>query len=302
MGDRHAPVGDLPRGVTRWAPAKINLWLRVLGRRADGYHELDTVFQTLELADRVTVTCREAAGEGAASLVVNGPVTVTTATDNLCLRAASAYLARWPAPVQVKVELGKRVPAGAGLGGGSSDAAAVLLALRELLGTPHRIADLEAPARELGADVPFFLVGGTARGRGRGDLVEPLPDLEPSPLWLAVPRREVPTARVFAAYAAGGLRPERAAAVARLPADRALSAWVGGNELAPIARSLFPEIEQIYTVLHQFSFSSVQLSGSGGAVFGIPPEGLSPDEVGQALRRVGEILATETRSRPSCAL
>jgi 4-diphosphocytidyl-2-C-methyl-D-erythritol kinase len=290
------------RSVTRWAPAKVNLWLRVLGRRADGYHELDTVFQTLDLADRVTVTCREAPAPGAASLIVSGDVATPPGADNLCLRAVERYLRRWPASVELEVGLDKRVPAGAGLGGGSSDAAAVLLALRELLGAPRDVRELEAPARELGADVPFFLVGGTARGRDRGDRVEALPDLAPAPVWLAVPFLEVSTARVFAAYAESAAGRAAASRPERLPEDLDLASWVRGNDLEPVARRLVPELEEIYTALKRFCFSSVQLSGSGGAVFGIPPAGVRHDEVGRTLRRVGRIFATETRSRPSCAL
>ena len=285
--------------VTLAAPAKINLWLRVVGRRADGYHRLDTVFQGLELADRVTVTCRPAtagAGSGVA-LAVSGNA-VPAGPENLCARAARAYLERWPAAVSVAIGLDKRIPVAAGLGGGSSDAATVLLALRTLLAQPREVDELVEPARRLGADVPFFLVGGTARGRERGDAIEPLPDLEPATLWLVAPLAELPTAAVFADYArrnAGA--PDRSGDEMSLPAERSIERWILGNDLETSARSLCPQVEAIYTVLQRFGFGSVQLSGSGGVVFGIPPEGVQLDAVARDLDGTGEIHVTRTRVR-----
>jgi 4-diphosphocytidyl-2-C-methyl-D-erythritol kinase len=280
------------------APAKINLWLHVLDRHPDGYHELDTVMQTLELADTVTVNCRPGRFLPDCCLSVTGPVAVPPGPNNLCVQAARAYLERWPAPMEITITLDKRVPVAAGLGGGSSDAAAVLLALRHLLGPPEDLRLMVPTARALGADVAFFLVRGTARGRGRGDLIEPLPDLLPSPVWLVVPPVAVPTERVFASYAAdrqseSSLQRE----VVELPESASLEAWIRGNDLEDVARALFPELNHIYTVLNRFGFAEVQLSGSGGVVFGIPPDGADRRTVAQALGRAGEILVTETRPR-----
>jgi 4-diphosphocytidyl-2-C-methyl-D-erythritol kinase len=173
--------------------AKVNLHLQVIGRRGDGYHELRTIFQEVDLADELTVEL----GEPGVRLVVEG-ATLSAGPDNLAHRAASAFLARWGGGRGVAIALRKRIPLGGGLGGGSSNAAAVLLALQRLLGEPAPADELWLLARELGADVPFFLVGGTALGVGRGDEVIPLSDLPSRELWLVLPAVHVSTAEAFA--------------------------------------------------------------------------------------------------------
>ena len=158
-------------GLVLPAPAKINLVLEILGRRDDGFHALETVFQTLELADEVAVEVRPGDGIG---LVVEG-ADLPAGPENLAWRAAAAYTARHPIG-RVAIHLRKRVPHGAGLGGGSSDAAAVLRALARLDPDPLPATDLAVIALALGSDVPFFLVGGTAHALGRGEELTPLPD------------------------------------------------------------------------------------------------------------------------------
>ena len=149
--------------------AKINLHLQVVGRRADGYHELRTLFQTIDLHDTVGV---ELGGEGVRLEVRRGDV--PSDEGNLAVRAALAYVQRWAPHQGVRLWLDKRIPVGGGLGGGSSNAATVLLALQDLLGDPAPVGELWSLARELGADVPYFLLGGTALGVGRGDEVFPV--------------------------------------------------------------------------------------------------------------------------------
>ena len=151
----------MTRRVVREAPAKLNLFLEVLFRRPDGYHELDSVFSAIDLFDTVTI---EKSSE--ITLEVEGS-DVAADESNLAWKAARAL------GLGARIQLTKRIPAGAGLGGGSSDAAAVLLGLHELYEKPVRIPELTKVARALGADVPFFLHGGLARCRGIGDLVEP---------------------------------------------------------------------------------------------------------------------------------
>ncbi len=160
--------------------AKINWSLRITGKRADGYHELETVFQTISLhdtlvfrdSDRLTLTCDDP--------------TIPTDESNLVLRAARAVGA-----TNVAIELQKRIPAGGGLGGGSSDAAATLRTLGE------GREDLAQIALSLGSDVPFFLVGGTAYATGRGEVLTPLPAI-PASLLLVMPEERVLTKDAFA--------------------------------------------------------------------------------------------------------
>ncbi len=213
--------------------AKVNLHLEVVGRREDGYHELRTLFQTIDLADELEV---ERGGRGVALEVVGAEL--PAGPGNLAWRAAAAFLARWAeAGEGVRLRLTKRIPAGGGLGGGSANAATVLLALCAVWNLRPAYAELWREARELGADVPFFLVGGTALGFGRGDEIVPLPDpagpaLE---LWLAMPPFAVPTRAVFGALE--GLRRRQPSALllaaeigAAPPRERG---WVGDNDLEP---------------------------------------------------------------------
>lgn len=167
--------------MTRVAcPAKINWSLRITGKRADGYHDLETVFQTISLHD--TLIFRDAGG---LSLTCDDPA-IPTDDSNLVLRAARAVGA-----TNVAIELQKRIPAGGGLGGGSSDAAATL----RTLGAGRE--DLSEIALSLGSDVPFFLVGGTAYATGRGEILTPLPPITAS-LLLVLPEERVLTKDAFA--------------------------------------------------------------------------------------------------------
>jgi 4-diphosphocytidyl-2-C-methyl-D-erythritol kinase len=146
-------------------PAKVNLHLRVLGRRPDGYHELRTLFVSVGLWDEVEV--RGDPG-GRLELVVEPAGSAPQGPDNLVLRAAASLRRLLPAPCGAAITLRKAIPTAAGLGGGSADAAAALVALARLWGLDHSFAALAPLAAELGADVPFFLLGAW-RGRGRGD-------------------------------------------------------------------------------------------------------------------------------------
>jgi 4-diphosphocytidyl-2C-methyl-D-erythritol kinase len=164
------------------APAKLNLELRVLGRRSDGSHEVETVLQAIDLCDRLSITPADDS-----SLVVEGGFAVVGGEDNLVLRAAAEV------GLKARFMLTKEIPPGAGLGGGSSDAAAVLRAVGRGRG------DLPEIAGRLGADVPFFLRGGRARATGRGEVLHPLA-VEPRWYALAWPGFEVSTAAVYEAW------------------------------------------------------------------------------------------------------
>jgi 4-diphosphocytidyl-2-C-methyl-D-erythritol kinase len=249
--------------------AKVNLHLEVVGRREDGYHELRTLFQTIDLADELEV---ERGGRGVALEVVGADL--PAGPGNLAWRAAAAFLARWAdAGEGVRLRLTKRIPAGGGLGGGSANAATVLLALCAVWNLRPAYPELWREARELGADVPFFLVGGTALGFGRGDEIVPLPDpAGPArELWLAMPPFAVPSRAVFEALEDARRRQPSALLLAAEigaapPRERG---WVGDNDLEPAAFRLRPELEAIYTHLAGAGATAVRLSGSGSTLFAL---------------------------------
>src|SRR5450759_3774899 len=161
---------SMPRQARVRALAKINLDLRVLGKRSDGFHELRTVFQTISLGDTLEIAYTPARKT---TLSLEDDLQIA---DNLVLRAARLAMEAMRATGRIEMRLTKRIPMGAGLGGGSSDAAAVLLALPALVGRSLSLPKLSAIGEQLGSDVSFFLLGGTAVGIGRGSELCPLPD------------------------------------------------------------------------------------------------------------------------------
>lgn len=246
-------------------PAKVNLALRVLARRDDGFHELDTVFQAIDLWDEL----RLRPGKGF-SLTCSDPS--LSGDDNLVLRAARAAHARWGRPAPgVDFHLVKRIPHGAGLGGGSSDAAAALLLCAAHWGRGARREELAEIGGELGADVPFFLTGGTARGRGRGDRIEPLPFLGPAEFLLGFPRFGTSTAEVFAALEGRLTLPGNGVNLPPLfghkcPEDNDFG--FVGNDLEGVVFERWPELERFRDALVECGARWAQLSGSGSTVYG----------------------------------
>src|SRR5581483_2736528 len=173
------------------ALAKINLDLRVLGKRPDGYHELRTIFQTISLADTIEIAFTP---QPKTSIELEDPHGIP---DNLVVRAARLVMGAARVHGKVEIRLTKRIPMGAGLGGGSSDAAAVLLALPVLAGRILSLPTLSDLAAQLGSDVTFFLQGGTAVGIGRGSEVFPMPDIPARPGVLIAPGVHVSTADAY---------------------------------------------------------------------------------------------------------
>ena len=267
--------------LTLRAPAKINLYLAVLGRRPDGYHELVTVMQALDLCDelRLRLVPRESRPTGGAHgaepevrLRLAHPAPgVPEGAENLAARAGALVLAQAGAAAELalEIELDKRIPAGGGLGGGSSDAAAVLLGTNRLLGAPLDSGALAALAARLGSDVAFFLHGGTALCTGRGERVQPLAPPRPFEVTLLRPPFATPTERVYAALAAPPLAPDarrdgELAALHRATdgAEVAALERLFRNDLEAPARAVEPRLAALLdrTRLH--------LSGSGSTLFG----------------------------------
>jgi 4-diphosphocytidyl-2-C-methyl-D-erythritol kinase len=251
------------------AHAKINLDLRVLGTRADGFHELRTVFQAISLHD--VIECAE--HDGPLALTCDAPGVPLDRT-NLVWRAAEALwrAIRRTGPVRgVAIRVQKNIPIQAGLGGGSTDAAAALIALARLWRVPLRPAQLTDVAATLGADVPFFLAGGTALGLGRGDEVYPLADLPRHWIVLLVPGFGVSSADAYRWYdgerdlarGGGDRQPQH------VPGPWPSRAAQMINDLeAPIARH-HPEIDHMRTALRRAGALAAAMSGSGSTVFGL---------------------------------
>lgn len=260
--------------VSLACPAKVNLSLRVHGRRPDGYHAISTVMQTVDVCDWLTV--RRIDPKERMGLEVPGGGAPAD-DSNLVLAAARAFFETIREPARgVRFELRKRIPAGSGLGGGSSDAAGTLAALQELWGGPLSPEDLHAAAATVGSDVPFFLVGGTVLASGRGEKLEILDDVGTAPVVIAVPAVEVSTALVYRYWGRSGAsaRGPRQEELLPPPAARGEAAtWLQGNDLEPVARQLHPEVDRLLLALRAAATDGTdrgpQVSGSGGAVFGI---------------------------------
>jgi 4-diphosphocytidyl-2-C-methyl-D-erythritol kinase len=240
------------------APAKLTLALRVLGRRPDGYHDLDAL--TVSLRDPVDIVTIEDTTSGI-ELVVAGEQEVPMGDENLAVRAANGFAAHTGITISVRITLGKRIPPGAGLGGGSADAAAVLRALARVHGVG--LDDLVDVAATLGSDVPFCLHGGPAWMRGRGERVEPVVLAEPFGIVLVIPPFGVATPAVYAMWDELG----EPAARRRVMAPRALRGLIDAlaNDLEPAAEVVEPRLARLREAITEASGAEPVLAGSGSA-------------------------------------
>ena len=255
------------------APAKVNLGLRVVGRRADGYHELESLFVPLDLADAIALRV-ESARATEVALALDGPAAgAPPGDDNLAARAARAFLARAGIAARVAIRLTKRTPVAAGLGGGSSDAAAVLRGLAQAFPDAVKRDALEEIALALGADVPFFLDPQPAWVTGIGEQRTPVAGVPRLALLLANPGAGLATREVFRAFDAlarpRARQPGPPRDLAReLAEDGALAARLH-NDLEEPAVRLCPPIARLRARLAAAGARAVGMSGSGATVFGI---------------------------------
>ncbi len=281
--------------------AKVNLHLEVLRRRGDGFHDLRTIFQTIDLADEVELTLEQLgrAQSAVVGLEVEGAPGLPADESNLAWRAAARFLAAWGRPGEgVRIRLKKRVPIGGGLGGGSANAATVLLGLSALLKRYPGPAPLAEIAAELGSDVPFFLDGGTALGTGRGERIELLPDpaAPPLDLWLALPPVAVATSAVFSAHRVAAA-PGSAASGEKAAVPAAWSALLGWNDLEPTCLALYPAVRDVYNRLSESGAVAVRLSGSGSTIFALFADRAAGEAVGARLGSETVWLPVQTLSR-----
>ena len=247
------------------ALAKLNLDLRVLGVRADGYHELRTIFQTISLADSIDLSFTPAR---LTAISLDDPLDIR---DNLIARAARLAMDAMRVTGRVEIRLTKRIPMGAGLGGGSSDAAAILLALPVLAGRIIELAQLIEMAQHLGSDVPFFLLGGRAAAIGRGTELFPLPDSPARYGVLIDPGIHVSTVeayRLLGASLTSGLQQNKIGGFQS-------QMWGQGcpgtcaNDFEAVVFKQYPRLGAIKRKLIRSGASPAMMTGSGSALFGL---------------------------------
>lgn len=281
----------LQGGIRLLAPAKINLALEVLRKRPDGFHEVDTVMCTIDLADRVTIEPRAAGAGIEVSLEGEYAAGIDPEGDLSRLAAIRVAEAAGRSP-DLRITVEKRIPSPAGLGGGSSDAAAVIRGLNHLWQLEWPMSRLEAIASTVGSDVPFFLHGGTARCTGRGERVQPLRDVTPLRLLVLVP--PVPSAGNKTARRYGALHPhdftsgERAKRLAARIARKAPPPTTDlVNAFEAVIERTEPELVAHFARYGQAGAMQLHLCGSGPAVFLFIREDAKASELRRDFRAVG---------------
>ncbi len=279
-------------GVQLRSWCKVNLCLEILERRDDGFHELRTVFQSVSLGDTLSI-------ETAASTAVTVPEGgAPEGPANLCWQAIEAYRERRGWPAGARVQLHKRVPSGAGLGGGSSNAAATLCGLAELDDDPPSAETIRELAAGLGSDVAFFVAGGTALGSGRGEELQALPGPRELHLVLARPELSIGTAEAYGLLEAGDFSDgSRTLAMAD-----ALRRGAGGDEIAEHVHNAFtravagrwPAVAETIEALSEAGAIRAEMSGSGSVCFGLFGDAETAAAAANELRRQ-DVWATAVR-------
>ena len=248
------------------APAKLNLFLHITGRRPDGYHLLQSVFMLIDWCDTLHFEKR------ANSQISREDLTVPLPADDLITRAARLLQQHTGCTQGVHIAVEKRIPAQAGMGGGSSDAATCLLALNQLWDLHLNLPMLEKLGLQLGADVPFFLRGRNAWVEGVGEQITPI-ELPPAEFWVIKPAAGIETSQIFASPELQ--RATNAATIAVFAAD---TYDFGHNDLQPVAEALCPDVKQALQVLSSAGLNG-RMTGSGSAVFAHCTPGSAPVSV-----------------------
>ncbi len=251
------------------SPAKINLVLEVLRKRADDYHDIRTVMQSIDLCDEITIEELPVARHFE---LHTDTMSCPVDEKNLVWQAIHWLREATGFDAGLAITINKNIPIGGGLGGGSSNAGAVLLALVAQYGLDIGRDDLQRIASRLGSDVSFFLVGGTALATGRGEIVQTAPDLPKTAFVLANPGIRADTERVYAALRLRGTANKRASAsnacAAFLDAPHGPKRWeLMTNDLLPAARRLYPRIDEVFAMFSALGIDRAMLSGSGATVF-----------------------------------
>ncbi len=292
------------KAITLLAPAKVNLFLRVFGCREDGYHNILTLMQMVGLYDRVTLSEVSTASEDGIYLTVNG-ATLPVDDGNIVYRAAAALQSRWApaskrmtsgshvrpvgAPPGVRITLNKNIPIAAGLGGGSSDAAATLIGLNELWSLRLPMKDLANIGAELGSDVPFFLYGPTAWVSGRGEKVRPIVGRPEGWMVLVHPGYSVSTRSVYDHFSQLTRLPSLHTMPGRQRPSLKLSLHTPINDLERATFDLFPHLVVHKRKLEGLGGEGVLMSGSGPTLFARFTQHQRAEEAALAMRKGGDV-------------
>ena len=269
--------------------AKVNLSLRILGKRPDNYHEIQTVLQAVSLHDTLNFV---KTASGSTAFTCDDP-TIPIDASNLVVKAAEALRERFQVASSCEISLAKRIPVQAGLGGGSSNAAMTLLALTRLWQLPASRHDLLEIAATVGADVPFFIEGGCAFATGIGTQLTPLPDLPQQRLLIITPSVSVSTAAAYQALKAPALTTSESVSILAISRTQAnfsdSKQWVLcdhlENDFERVIFDIEPEIRRVKEALIQAGARCALLAGSGSSVFGIFEDDELLTSAAQTLKR-----------------
>jgi 4-diphosphocytidyl-2-C-methyl-D-erythritol kinase len=271
--------------------AKINLGIEILGKRDDGYHEIQTLFQTIDFYDEIVFKKRE--GD---QVLLQGDVPgIPWGQENLIYQAAQRIREKVGIFYGLEIHVHKRIPAGAGLGGGSSNAAMTLLALNQLWDLRLNASEVLEIARDIGADVPYFLMGGLCLGTGRGDIISPLKDNRPYPCLLILPDFSSLTKDIYKSYQAVLTSGHKESKIIEFLERRNFSLLDNGLEETVFKR--YPQLKTIKTLLYSLGAEMSQVSGTGSAVFGLFLDKKKAEEAIEEIRKKHTVFLVNTLSR-----
>jgi 4-diphosphocytidyl-2-C-methyl-D-erythritol kinase len=262
--------------ITYRSYAKINLGLEVLYKRPDGFHEIDTIFQTISLHDRMIFN------ESSELIVSCDREDIPSGPENLVYKAAEALREETGTEEGIEIRIEKRIPSGGGLGGGSSNAAVALIALNKIWGTNYSDERLMDIGAGLGSDVPFFFIGGTARARGRGEIITPIDDQEGYRTVLATPPLSISTPDAYN---------NLSKLLTSLSRPTNISAFVDGrkevssltNDFEVFLFAEYPLLEDITEKFNNLGALKAGVTGSGAVVFGLFLSGYNPDIIARSM-------------------
>ncbi len=271
------------------APAKINLFLEILGKRQDGYHEIETVMQEVSLFDYLHIENYDKGVE----FTCSNPK-LATGEENLVVKAVRLMQKETGISKGVKIHLEKKIPIGAGLGGGSSDAVATLFGLNRLWQIGYDEKQLMSLAGKLGSDTPFFVMGNTAICKGRGEIVTPYPLNVKYNYIIIYPRFEVSTAMVYKNSKISLTKNLKDVSFFLQKLESGNPQELGSglhNRLEDIVFRLYPDLEKIKKTLTKFDFCGTLLSGSGSALYGLCKEGMDSKEIENKIKmlNIGDV-------------